>query len=269
MDKFDSVIKILRDNEGSRADKAVIIVSAAKIFKGDPSLSMKQICDYFEQAHLARPNSTVLARALTSDRRVSSRKRTIRALASADKFLEETYPAIVSAPDAKPSSLRADVSVNLKRTPLIDSEYVEDLEKMLELYATLHTLENSMRRLVEKVLTDKFDSDWWEKSSSAPHKKKHLDRMSKESERKWLPARASLGPLYSLDWSDLISIIRKYEDDFIPYIGKIDFMHRFSDLGLVRHVVAHHGFIDEAKDYDRVKLALHDWQKQVAGTLNK
>ena len=46
---------------------------------------------------------------------------------------------------------------------------------------------------------------------------KILDRLDKEKTRKWLPARASLGPLYSLDWSDLITLIRKYGVlDYVP-----------------------------------------------------
>lgn len=85
--------------------------------------------------------------------------------------------------------------------------------------------------------------------------------------RKWLPARSSLGPLYSVDWSDLISLMRKFEGDFIPYLGEIDFLHRYKDLGLLRHVVAHHGFIDDQAEFDRVKLALRDWQKQVGEAL--
>lgn len=267
MSKFDSFLKMLRFNDETRLNKAVLIIAAAKQFKDEPSLTIKQVCDYFEQAHLARPNPTILSRALTGDRRVSNRQRSLRALASADRFLEESYPELMAGPIEKSGSLGADVSINLKRTPFIDEVYVNDLERMLELYASLHTLENSMRRLIEKVLLQKCGSDWWNISTSTPQKKKHDDRLSKEKDRKWLPARSSLGPLYSLDWSDLISIIRKHEQDFLPFIGEIDFMHRFSDLGLLRHVVAHHGFIDEASDYDRVKLALHDWQKQVSAAL--
>jgi hypothetical protein len=98
-------------------------------------------------------------------------------------------------------------------------------------------------------------------------KRKHEDRLDKEKTRKWLPARASLGPLYSLDWSDLITLMRKYEGSFLPLIGDVDFLHRYADLGLIRHVVAHHGFIDEPKEFERVKIALHDWQKQVGPNL--
>jgi hypothetical protein len=97
--------------------------------------------------------------------------------------------------------------------------------------------------------------------------KKHEERLSKEQGRKWLPARANLGPLYSIDWSDLITLVRKYEVDFIPFIGEIDFMHRYSDMGLLRHVIAHNGFVDDPEEYNRVSLALRDWNNQVGAKI--
>lgn len=263
-ESFRRVINLIGRYQGTRTDKAVLMVSAAKQISSEGSVSINQICDWFEAAQLARPNSTVLLRSLIDDRRVSVRKRLIRALEKADQFLEATYPELQPSRPEKTGKLSSELKMSLSRTPGIDDAYVSDLEKMLELFATLHVLENSMRRLIEKILSEKFGHEWWSVSASNPQKKKHNDRIEKEISRKWLPARSSLGPLYSLDWSDLISIMRKYESDFIPIIGEIDFLHRFTDLGLIRHVIAHHGFVDDEKDFERVKLAHYDWVKQVS-----
>lgn len=267
MDRFAAFLSALQNYGGNRLDKAVLITSAAKQFRDQPTLTLANVSDYFETAHLARPNKSVLYNALKGDRRISVRQGNLRALGAADQFLTETFPEIVTLTEPKAGTLSAEVSINLQQTPLIGGDYVVDLEKMLELYATLHTLENSMRRLIELVLTKKLGAGWWDAAASTPQTKKHADRLEKEKTRKWLPARSGLGPLYSLDWSDLISIIRKYETDFKPHIGEIEFLHRFADLGLIRHVVAHHGFVDDPKDYERVKIALYDWQKQVGQSL--
>lgn len=61
-----------------------------------------------------------------------------------------------------------------------------------------------------------------------------------------------------------MTLVRKYQDIFLPFIGEIDFMHRYADLGLVRHVIAHHGFIEDEAEFDRIALALRDWNRQVA-----
>ena len=267
MDKFAAVLSALQAYEGSRLEKAVLIISAAKQYRDQATLTLTAVSDYFESAHLARPNKSVLNKSLKSDRRVSVRQGTLRALSTADQFLSEIFPDIASIVEPKTGALSAEVNVNLRQTPFIDGDYVSDLEKMLELYATLHTLENSMRRLIKAVLEKKLGTNWWDQAASTPQSKKHQDRLEKEKTRKWLPARSELGPLYSLDWSDLISLIRKYQDDFTPYIGEIEFMHRFIDLGLIRHVVAHHGFVDDPKDYERIKIALYDWQKQIGANI--
>lgn len=198
-ESFRSVINLIGRYEGRRTDKAVLMASAAKKIGGEGSVSISQICDWFEAAQLARPNSTVLLRSLTDDRRVSVRKRVIRALDKADEFLEATYPELLTSGPEQTGKLSSELKISLSSTPGIDDNYVSDLEKMLELFATLHVLENSMRRLIEKVLSKKLGQEWWELAASNPQKKKHEDRIQKEISRKWLPTRSSLGPLYSLD----------------------------------------------------------------------
>lgn len=254
----------------SRIDRAVLICAYTKIVDGKPSTNNKEIRSAFEAAHLPQPNTTDLSYLLARDPRVSTRSGVVRSLVKGDAFLRETYPELFSAEaEEEEAKLSASVKAVLGRTPFIDQNYLVDLERMLELYATLHVLENSMRRLIVAVVKKNLGADWWSVAASAPQKRKHEDRLEKERTRKWLPARSELGPLYSLDWGDLISIMRKYETLFKPVVGEIDFLHRYADLGLLRHVVAHHGFVDNQHDFERVRIALHDWQAQVGEALRR
>lgn len=243
-----------------RIDRAILIIAYAKFFDGKERISVKEVADYFEQAHLSRPNVTVLAEALRPDRRVSLRDRTCRSLHAADEELRSLIPELF---DEAPVFVETFEPALLTNAPFIGDDYINDLQRMADFYKALHTLENSIRRLIDAVLTSEMGVDWWSAASNAAMRKKHDDRMEKEKRRAWLPARATLGPLYSLDWSDLVTLIRKHDDLFLEYIGDIDFMHRYADLGLVRHVVAHHGFIDDDSEVDRVLLALRDWNRQV------
>lgn len=266
-DKSDFFLRELPLRAESRVDRAVLICAYLKAFEGKPTASTKEIRDLFEKSHLAVPSNGVISNRLATDPRVSIRSGVARSLVKGDAYLKEIFPEFFSELPQEQSKLSPAARITLGSTPLIENAYLVDLEKMLELYATLHVLENSMRRLIEHVLAGSLGTNWWEIASSQPQKKKHQDRLDKENSRKWLPTRSELGPLYSLDWSDLISLMRKYEARFLPYIGEIDFLHRFSDLGLLRHVVAHHGFVDNVHDFERVRLALHDWQAQVGPAL--
>jgi hypothetical protein len=178
------------------------------------------------------------------------------------RYLQEIGVNSTSAIPRTPEPIVA--SQLLSSAPFIDSDYLRDLDKQAELYKALHVQENSIRRLIEAVLSRKLGPDWWNVAASVPMKRKHDERLSKEKDRKWLPARSETGPLYSIDWSDLVTLIRKYEANFLPFIGEIEFMHRYNDLGLLRHVIAHNGFIEDQSDIDRATLALRDWNRQVA-----
>ncbi|MFC7397716.1 hypothetical protein ACFQU1_10980 [Chelatococcus sp. GCM10030263] len=248
-------------------DRSVLICSFLKKFDHKGVLSIGEICHFFEEADLARPNSTVLMRKMSADKRVSVRARQVKALHAADMYLEKAFPELFTS--LAPNEIPAIDRSLLSAAPFIDQSYRSDLSDMARLYEALHVLENSMRRLIQAVLERKLGKEWWDVAASNPMQKKHKDRLEKENTRKWLPSRATTGPLYSLDWSDLITLIRKYEADFLPFVGEIDFMHRYADLGLLRHVVAHHGFIEDNSEFQRIALALRDWNSQVGPLVRK
>lgn len=135
---------------------------------------------------------------------------------------------------------------------------------MLPLYAQLFFLENSMRGLVEKVLSAALGENWWNIAASESMKRKHGDRMQNEEIKKWAPTRADFGPLFSVDWSDLVTLMRKYEQLFNPYIGEISFLHRYDDAAMFRHVIAHNGALRDEDDVALVGIDYRTWIKQLA-----
>jgi len=153
--------------------------------------------------------------------------------------------------------------INVRSCPYIKEKDIEDGRKMADVYLSLFCLENSIRRHIEKILFGALGNDWWEVAASSSMKRKEQDRRSNEAQNKWIPSRSSAGALYSLDWSDLVTLMRKYEDLFRGSIPDVNFLHRFSDLGNLRNVIAHNGVIDDPMQFKRIELALHDWAKQL------
>jgi hypothetical protein len=136
---------------------------------------------------------------------------------------------------------------------------------MAAVYVSLFCLENSVRRHIEITLSRHLGRSWWEAAASSSMKRKEQERRINEAQNKWIPSRSAAGPLYSLDWPDLVTLMRKYEEFFRGSIPDINFLHRFMDLGNLRNVVAHNGVIDEPMQFSRINLALHDWTKQISG----
>lgn len=179
----------------SQADRATLMLAYTKrVGEADPK-PMSFVCDMFEEAHLARPNSTHLLAKLTKDRRVSVRSKKAIALLKGQEYLNELFPEL-QEPSVYTPVL---TTMLLSQAPFIDDGYITMLEKQAELYKALHVQENSLRMLVQAVLERSLGSGWWEIAASSQMKRKHEERLLKERERKWLPARSDMGPLYSID----------------------------------------------------------------------
>ncbi len=135
---------------------------------------------------------------------------------------------------------------------------------MVRAYARLFLLENSMRGLIETILSSELGSDWWDIASNASMKRKHAIRIQNENIKKWAPARSDFGPLYALDWPDLLTLMRKYPIHFEPYVKDINFLHRYDDAGTFRNVVAHNGVLREDDDFDLIRIYYKNWIKQLS-----
>lgn len=107
-------------------------------------------------------------------------------------------------------------------------------------------------------------ADWWNTIKSTDLERKYLDRKSKEEKQKWISPRGVNSPLFYLDWSDLVKIIRKEESRFTPYLNDIKFVEmRFEELERTRNIIAHNGILPSDDDFDRLILYFKDWCKQL------
>jgi hypothetical protein len=94
--------------------------------------------------------------------------------------------------------------------------------------------------------------------------KKVKERKEKETKNKWLSPRGKSSPLFYIDWGDLVKIIRKFENDFKPFIDEMKFVElRLDELEKVRNIIAHNGVLPSSDDFDRVILHFKDWCRQV------
>lgn len=147
--------------------------------------------------------------------------------------------------------------------PFVGEERRDQLKMMLKCYAHLFFLENSMRGLIETVLERELGDDWWDKAASNSMKEKHRKRMDNEKTNKWAPTRSEFGPLYAVDWSDLVTIMRKFPKHFSQYFSDPNFLHRYDDVGAFRNVVAHNGVLKDKVHFDRIRMYYRDWILQV------
>ncbi len=245
-----------------KVGQAAAFVWWAEHHDGKPALLMDEICKYFARARLPQPNRHRLENEL---------RRSIFVTRNKDDQYQLTRNGIHEGetlfPEFVPQHTVGGVTseIQMSHCPYINDSDVADAKKMADLYVSLFCLENSMRRHIENVLTKSLGQNWWEAAAGASMKKKEQDRSFNEAQNKWIPSRSNSGPLYSVDWSDLVTLIRKHEGAFKDSIPDINFLHRFADLGNLRNVIAHNGVIDDPIQFKRIELAIHDWSKQIGG----
>lgn len=240
----------------SKVNQAAILVWAISKEIGGP-VPFGVINDTFDKLGFPKANPTRLKQALAKSRNVrSGGKGLFLPTNEFGKFCSDKFAHLLSIP--------APTSQVLNFPPYLSELVVDKMTVMQELYQLLYLLENSMRAFIEKRLLAEYGASWWEKVSNSSMRQKHETRTKNESTNKWAPSRAELGPLYSIDWVDLLSLIRKEHRLFSDKIPDPSFLHRFDDLGHFRNVVAHNGVISDESAIQRIKMYVSDWAKQIA-----
>lgn len=243
----------------SHPDKILTFGWLATRIDGRDRFDLEDVRRSYELAHvrpcanLSKEMARLLERgALLRDERGYFLERTTR-----DR-LDTEFATLVPRTEP-PLADRAGVSA----APLLRPDDLQAARRMAELYLVLHCFENSARQLITEVLGKHLGVDWWSKSSSKEMERKVVDRRAKEMKNRWLSPRGN-SPLFYLDWGDLVTLIRKFENLFDPHVGELKFIaHELDKLEALRNVVAHHGTLPSEDDFQRVVLAFRDWCRQV------
>lgn len=226
---------------------------------GEQEIDISTINKYFDKASLPKFNTTRIRASFAKNPHIyRGNKRDTYRLAR--QIIEEYDKEFGYIFELEPKI--ADIA-RINNTPYLSEQDIEKAQRMAELYSIIHCYENSARKLIEHILSSKLGSNWWEIAANSNMKSKLASRKKVEGKNKWLTPRGS-SPLFYLDWGDLLNLMRKYEDYFVPVIKDLKFVElRFEELERVRNIVAHNGVLPSDEDFQRVILSFNDWCRQV------
>jgi hypothetical protein len=256
---LDNFCEIFPFNEKTKEEQAEAFIWLHLRITGEKETSIKVIDEYFHRASLPRLNVTRIKRAFAKSKRVcrGSKEGTYKLVRRVIDEYESSYGHVF---DEEP---KITDKAGITNTPFLDRANIKEAHKMAELYIILHCYENSVRKLIEDVLSNKLGENWWDIAASAGLKGKYQSRKEVETKNKWLTPRGA-SPLFYIDWGDLLSLIRKFESEFLPFVKEIKFIQlRFGELEKVRNIVAHNGYLPSDEDFQRVVLSFRDWCRQV------
>ncbi len=224
---------------------------------------MSGIVRCFRDASLSLPNQTLLRRNLrkSKDVTVGHSYKSFRLHRNALLKYRTNYTHLMPQSQSPEEAIRERLDVS--NTPSLTATDIENAYKMGQVYVSIHCLENSVRNLIRKVLKDTLGTQWWDKAASDPMKKKVRDRKSREAKNKWLTSRGA-DELNYIDWSDLVTLIRKFPKIFETFIGNTKFAElKLEELENLRNIIAHNGVLPDS-EIARIELYFKDWCRQVS-----
>jgi hypothetical protein len=141
---------------------------------------------------------------------------------------------------------------------LLSKAVADEADQMAQFYPKFYVLENSIRSLINRVMTAKHGKDWWATQAPTEVRKNVQGRKDKEDKVPWHGKRGAHEIYYS-DFSDLRSIIQKNWVDFEPIIHKQAWINqRLEELEPARNTLAHNNPVS-ANEQKRVEVFFNDW----------
>jgi len=142
-------------------------------------------------------------------------------------------------------------------TDLFEHEILRKAKKMADFYILYFSLENSVRKLITDVLTEKHGVEWWEKKVPSGIKE-NVERLQKEEKDTAMSIRSEDKMAYT-SFGELIDIFNANWNDFTEILrSRKSVQDTLSQFKNIRNVIAHSCELND-DEILRFKLLIKDW----------
>ncbi len=152
--------------------------------------------------------------------------------------------------------------------PNLPQKKILEAKEMAAIYPFLYILENSIREVIDYVMTSQHGDDWWD--SKAPKGLRDIvtGRMADEKKNSW-HQRRGVRPIDYLDLDQLPALMRKIEKEVVPsIIPSLEwFTQLIEEVYKSRCVVCHMNPLDK-DNTQAVKLRFTQWEKLIDAKKN-
>jgi len=147
--------------------------------------------------------------------------------------------------------------------PILAKRKLLEARDMAAIYPLLYVLENSIREVIDRLMTSRYGKNWWDLKAGKLRDKVN-ERMSDEEKNSWHQKRGAR-PIDYLDLAQLPTLVRQVQNDIVPdIISSIEWFTQFVDeVYKSRCVVCHMNPLDKT-NIQAVKVKFTQWQRQIA-----
>ncbi len=152
--------------------------------------------------------------------------------------------------------------------PILPQKKILEAKEMASIYPLLYVLENSIRELIDKIMTSRCGNGWFDSKAPRGLRDTVKKRMADEEKNSWHQRRGAR-PIDYLDLDQLRSLMRKIEKEVVPnIIPSLEWFDQLVDeVHKSRCVVCHMNPLDRL-NIQAVKLRFSQWQKQTNAKRN-
>ncbi len=158
--------------------------------------------------------------------------------------------------------------------PILPEKKLTEAAAMIKVYPMLYGLENSIRELINRVMSDRFGKDWWDTELTTRKLRDVHDtaagRMKTETTKLSWHQRRGSHPIDYVQFDDLETILRGkkalFHPDIIPDWEWL--LHLFREVRPSRNVVCHMNPLDSHNSGD-VASWYRKWANVVRNSLDK
>ena len=178
--------------------------------------------------------------------------------------IEKRVPRPVAS-TPKATTLRL-AGVDASGVPGLTNRHINEAKEMADkVYPMLYLFENSVRSIIERVLSAQFGNNWWANSVPKKLREKAKDRMVQEKKNPW-HGRRGADEIYYIDLNDLCSIIKNQWPYFKALFPNQPWIESLitNDMNISRRQVAHMNPIAK-NDVKNVEAAFRKWTQQLQG----
>lgn len=156
------------------------------------------------------------------------------------------------------------------KDPILEQSVISDAKEMTKVYAQIYVFENSVRAVINLVLSKKIGKDWWNRSNVNKTVFEKVEGIIDKEEGNPYHGKRGAHPIYYTDMADLSYLIRKFWKKFFSDIfPRSEWVtEKIEQVSLSRNIVDHHNPLSK-RDQQRLKVIFADWHNQIRGKKDK
>jgi energy-converting hydrogenase A subunit M len=142
-------------------------------------------------------------------------------------------------------------------TEMFEHDILVRARRMADFYVLYFALENSVRRLITEVLSERYGTEWWAKA--VPQGVRNSVEQKQKEERETAMSIRSDDPLAYSNFGELIDIVNSNWDEFAEVLrSQRAVQDTLSQFNKIRNIIAHSCELND-DEIARFALLIRDW----------